>query len=74
MIGVSFEDGETGHVEFDSRGDRVGALYEIVNVQPHSACDESSRQCRSTALNTVGSYGLASVILSKIVLLLKQIK
>ncbi|CUT99377.1 nmda type glutamate receptor [Echinococcus multilocularis] len=57
MIGVVLEDGETGHVEFDSRGDRVGSLYDIVNVQPRSDCQEHSSSCRST-INTVGKYGL----------------
>ncbi|VDM24978.1 unnamed protein product [Hydatigera taeniaeformis] len=57
MIGVVLEDGETGHVEFDDRGDRVGSLYDIVNVQPRSGCKEHSDLCRP-AINTVGKYGL----------------
>ncbi|KAL5106417.1 Glutamate NMDA receptor subunit 1 [Taenia crassiceps] len=57
MVGVVLEDGETGYVEFDSRGDRVGSLYDIVNVQPRSDCREHSSLCRST-INTVGKYGL----------------
>lgn len=60
MIGVVLEDGETGHVEFDSRGDRVGSLYDIVNVQLRSDCREHSSSCRSI-LNTVGKYGLVQV-------------
>ncbi|KAL5965380.1 Glutamate NMDA receptor subunit 1 [Taenia solium] len=57
MIGVVLEDGETGHVGFDSRGDRVGSLYDIVNVQPRSDCREHSNSCRFT-INAVGKYGL----------------
>uniref|UniRef100_A0A158QED3 ANF_receptor domain-containing protein n=1 Tax=Hymenolepis diminuta TaxID=6216 RepID=A0A158QED3_HYMDI len=55
MTEVIFEDGETGHVEFDSHGDRVGALYDIVNVQPHSDCGVPKPSCKPV-INTVGKY------------------
>ncbi|VDN96097.1 unnamed protein product [Rodentolepis nana] len=54
MTEVIFEDGETGHVEFDSHGDRVGALYDIVNVQPHGNCG-TPKSCKPV-INSVGKY------------------
>lgn len=64
MTEVIFEDGETGHVEFDSHGDRVGALYDIVNVQPHSDCGVSKPSCRPV-INTVGKYVQVSRFFAK---------
>ncbi|VDD76136.1 unnamed protein product [Mesocestoides corti] len=55
MTSVVFEDGATGHVQFDSRGDRVGSLYKVVNVQPQSNCRAS--RCEPN-LVVVGKYGL----------------
>ncbi|KAM3178127.1 hypothetical protein ACTXT7_003200 [Hymenolepis weldensis] len=61
MTEVIFEDGETGHVEFDSHGDRVGALYDIVNVQPHSDCGVPKPSCKPV-INIVGKYVQLSLI------------
>lgn len=68
MLGVVLQDGETGHVEFDARGDRVGSLYKIVNVQPREcagrrACSGGGSRpaMESGNLATVGTFGIPEV-------------
>ncbi len=56
-MSVVLEDGETGHVAFDNRGDRVGSLYDIVNVQPR----HGGRSKTSSNLVVVGKYGMLEV-------------
>uniref|UniRef100_A0A0X3P648 Glutamate [NMDA] receptor subunit 1 n=1 Tax=Schistocephalus solidus TaxID=70667 RepID=A0A0X3P648_SCHSO len=60
MISVTLEDGQTGHVQFDSQGDRVGSVYDIVNAQlpggNQAHCH--TRPC-SPSLVPVGTYGFS---------------
>ncbi|VDL93227.1 unnamed protein product [Schistocephalus solidus] len=62
MISVTLEDGQTGHVQFDSQGDRVGSVYDIVNAQlpggNQAHCH--TRPC-SPSLVPVGTYGFSQV-------------
>lgn len=69
MTSVVLDDGQTGHVQFDARGDRFGSLYNVVNVQSmqldgHKSCQPSAHSsgspCKPT-LVSVGTYGIRQV-------------
>ncbi|CAH8491354.1 unnamed protein product [Dicrocoelium dendriticum] len=61
MLQVNFTDGRTGPIEFDTNGDRVRPMYEIVNAQlvadPSNAA-KSSFGFQRPELVPVGLYGL----------------
>nr|VZI24484.1 unnamed protein product [Spirometra erinaceieuropaei] len=58
MVSLTLEDGRTGHVQFNSQGDRVGSVYDIVNAQipvgNQAHC--RTRSC-TPSLVPVGTYG-----------------